>query len=89
MVGSAGEAQGTGLPSQSTDGRAAKDYGLDRDTIHRWRKRQKDPRKFDAALEKSQERCVKVCESVAVWEAVLEEEKRLAKERQKLGGRGK
>ena len=54
---------GTGLPSQSTDGRAAQDYGLDRDTIHRWRKRLKDPRKFDAALEKAQERRVKVCEA--------------------------
>ncbi len=36
--------RGTGLPSQTTDGRTAQDFGLDRDTIHRWRKRLKDPR---------------------------------------------
>ena len=35
----------------------------DRDTLHRWRIRFKDPRKFDAALQAAQERCVKVCEA--------------------------
>ncbi len=38
-------------------------FGLDRDTIHRWRKRLEVPKKFDEALEAAQERCVKVCEA--------------------------
>jgi hypothetical protein len=28
-------------------------FDLGRDTIHRWRKRLKDPRKFDAELQKA------------------------------------
>lgn len=55
--------RGTGLPSQTTDGSAASDFGLDREAISRWRKRLKDPRKFDAALEAAQERCRRVCEA--------------------------
>ena len=35
----------------------------DKDTRSRWRKRLKDPKKFDAALTKAHERCVKVCEA--------------------------
>ncbi len=31
--------RGTGLPSQTTDGSAASDFGLPRETISRWRKR--------------------------------------------------
>ena len=50
-------------PSQTTDAVKAEDFGLDRDTIHRWRKRLKDPRKFDDALEVAHARCVKVCEA--------------------------
>ena len=50
-------------PSVVGDGPAAEDFGLDRDNIHRWRKRLKEPRKFDAALEAAQERCIKVCEA--------------------------
>lgn len=60
--------RGTGLPSQITDGRAAADFGLDRDTIHRWRRRlvgrpgSTDPAKFNHALAQAKERCLKVCE---------------------------
>lgn len=50
-------------PGESTEGLAASDFGLDRDTIYRWSKRLKDPAKFDAALESAHERCVKVCEA--------------------------
>ena len=49
--------------SEIHDGRTIADFGLDRDTIHRWRRRLKDPRKFDAVPEKAQERCVEVCEA--------------------------
>ena len=34
------------------------DFGVDRDTVYRWRKRLKSPAKFDAELEKIVERCV-------------------------------
>lgn len=46
-----------------TDGVAAADFGLSRDTIHRWRKRLKAPDRFAAALAAAQARCVKVCEA--------------------------
>ena len=36
--------------SQTADIRLS-DFDLDRDTVHRWRKRLADPRRFDAALE--------------------------------------
>lgn len=58
-----------GNPSQTSDGllpsktKTAEDYGLDRDTIYRWRRRLKDPQKFDDALEVAHARCVKVCEA--------------------------
>jgi len=52
-----------GKPSQTTDAPAAQDFGLDRDTIHRWRRRLKAPGKFTEALEAAHERCVKVCEA--------------------------
>jgi hypothetical protein len=55
--------RGTGLPSQTTDGSVAADFGLPRDTISRWRKKLKDPKKFYAALEAAQERCRRVCEA--------------------------
>jgi len=41
----------------------AQDFGLGRDTIHRWRRRLKSPDKFAEALEAAHERCVKVCEA--------------------------
>ncbi len=50
-------------PSQTNDAPAAQDFGLDRDTIHRWRRRLKTPNKFAEALEAAHERCVKVCEA--------------------------
>jgi hypothetical protein len=50
-------------PSQYVDSVRAEDFGLDRDTIHRWRTRLKDARKFDRALEAAQERCVRICEA--------------------------
>jgi hypothetical protein len=51
-------------PSENADGVArAENFGLDRDTIHRWRKRLKDPKKFDATLESVHERCRRVCEA--------------------------
>ena len=50
-------------PSQTNDGlQTADDFGLDRDTIHRWRKRLKDSAKFDAEIEKAAERCTKIAE---------------------------
>jgi hypothetical protein len=39
------------------------DHGLDDGTVHRWRKKLKDPKRFDAALEAAQERCRRVCEA--------------------------
>jgi hypothetical protein len=61
--------RGTGLPSEITDGRAASDFGLDRDTIHRWRKRlvvkdePDDTSKLDDAKEAAAARCVRDCET--------------------------
>ena len=58
-----------GNPSQTPDGllpskiETAEDYGLDRDTIYRWRKRLKEPKKFDSALKAAHAHCVKVCEA--------------------------
>jgi hypothetical protein len=49
--------------SQTSDGPAAADFGLNRETISRWRKRLKDPKKFDATLQSSHERCRRVCET--------------------------
>jgi hypothetical protein len=39
------------------------DFGVDDGTVHRWRKRLKDPHKFDQTLEAARERCLKVCEA--------------------------
>jgi ParB family chromosome partitioning protein len=61
--GNRGAGKGKVRPSEIDDGLKADHFGLDRDTIHRWRKRLKDPRKFDETLEKAHERCVKVCEA--------------------------
>ncbi len=58
--GNRGAGRGNVRPSQTTDALKAENYGLDRDTIHRWRKRLKDSRKFDEALEAAHARCVKV-----------------------------
>jgi len=53
-----------GTPSAVRDGvPTIESLGLDRDTVHRWRRRLKDPRKFDATLEAAGERCVKICEA--------------------------
>ena len=52
-------------PSQTADAVKAEDYGLDRDTIHRWRKRLKDPKNFDEALE-SAEKLVSVRRLISV-----------------------
>ena len=57
-----GEAR-AGHPMSAVSDIRIEDYGLDRDTIHRWRKRLKDPGKFDDALEVAHARCVKVCEA--------------------------
>ena len=66
LVGSAGEGiRGSWQPRRSwranvasqTDDATLSDFGLDRDTVHRWRKRLKDPRAFDTTLEAAQERC--------------------------------
>ena len=59
-------------PSPTTDAPKISDFGLDRDTVHRWRKRLADPKKFDAALEAAHERCVRVCEASdlsGAWQA--------------------
>jgi phage N-6-adenine-methyltransferase len=57
------DAGGEYRASQIDDARTQlSDFGLDRDTIHRWRKRLKDPRKFDEELQRAQERCLMVCE---------------------------
>jgi hypothetical protein len=57
------DAGGEYRASQVDDARTQlSDFGLDRDTIHRWRKRLKDPRKFDEELQRAQERCLMVCE---------------------------
>jgi hypothetical protein len=48
---------------RSTTGVRAEDFGLDRDTIHRWRKKLSAPGKFDAELEKTRARCLKICEA--------------------------
>lgn len=64
--GARGNPGGRGAPivaSQTDDATSLADFGLDRDTVHRWRKRLKDPRKFDGALEAAQERCRRVCEA--------------------------
>lgn len=61
--GNRGAGQGHIRPSEISDGLKITDFGLDRDTIHRWRKRLKEPKKFDIALESANERCVKVCEA--------------------------
>lgn len=51
-------------PSWTGDGfDRLEDLNLDRDTVHRWRIRLKDPIRFDAALEAAQERCRRVCEA--------------------------
>jgi phage N-6-adenine-methyltransferase len=50
-------------PSQNADGPAAADFGLNRETLSRWRKKLKDPRKFDDTLEAAAERCRRVCEA--------------------------
>jgi hypothetical protein len=52
-----------GSPSLVHDGLNAANFGLDRETISRWRKRLKDPNKFDATLESAAERCRRVCEA--------------------------
>jgi phage N-6-adenine-methyltransferase len=41
---------------------ALSDYGLDRTTIHRWRSDLKDEDKYQRSVEKTQDRCVKVCD---------------------------
>lgn len=38
------------------------DFGLDSTTVSRWRQRLKDPRKFDAELEKVHARCIRIAE---------------------------
>jgi phage N-6-adenine-methyltransferase len=60
--GNRGAGRGQIRPSRSADGLKAKDLGLDRDTISRWRKRLKEPGKFDEELRRAQERCLMVCE---------------------------
>jgi hypothetical protein len=41
-------------PSENDDGFAKlADFDLDRDEVHRWRKKLKDPRKFDAELQRA------------------------------------
>jgi hypothetical protein len=52
-----------GSPSRTNDRDSLADFGLDRDAISRWRKRLKQPAKFDQALEAAQERCRRVCGS--------------------------
>ena len=60
--GNRGAGRGQIRPSRSADGLKAKDLGLDRDTISRWRKRLKEPDRFDEELQRAQERCLMVCE---------------------------
>lgn len=57
-----------GRPAETCNGAVtgflkSQEFGLDHMTISRWRKRLKDAKKFDEALEKAHERCVKVCEA--------------------------
>ncbi len=37
--------------------------GLDYSTVHRWRTKLKDEKKFDAELERASDRCVRICEA--------------------------
>jgi phage N-6-adenine-methyltransferase len=60
--GNRGAGRGQIRPSALRDGLKAKDLGLDRDTISRWRKRLKEPDRFDEELQRAQERCLMVCE---------------------------
>ena len=39
------------------------DLGLDKKPVSRWRKKLKDPKKYDAALDAASERCRRICES--------------------------
>ena len=50
-------------PSQTRDGPAADDLGLDRMAIKRWSDRLADETKFDRALEAAKVRCRRVCEA--------------------------
>jgi phage N-6-adenine-methyltransferase len=64
--GNRGAGRGGHRPSWTDDGLIAGQDGLpDRDTIHRWRVRLKDDKKFDATLAAAQARCIKVCEARA------------------------
>ena len=54
-----GEAK-AGHPMSETADIRIENFGLDRDTVHRWRKRLKDPGKFDHTLEAAHARCVGV-----------------------------
>ena len=54
--------RGNVRPSQNTDGLRAEDLGLDRDTIHRWRKRLKDEDDYEAERAKAHARGVKITE---------------------------
>lgn len=57
-----------GNPSQTSNGllpssiATIEKLGLDRETIHRWRKKLKDPHKFDEALEAASARAVRIAE---------------------------
>jgi ParB family chromosome partitioning protein len=61
--GNQGAGRGQVRPSQTGDGLKLQALGLDSSTVHRWRVRLADPRKYAIALEMAQALCVKVCEA--------------------------